>query len=78
MTSIRTGSGARGEDVGQDVAESIRNPSLVEQLRALHADYVDAVNRAVAEDRDDLVEELAAEYPDAATALIGRLLPTAA
>jgi hypothetical protein len=32
----------------------------------------------VAEDRDDLVEELAREYPDAAAALISRLLPAAA
>jgi hypothetical protein len=60
------------------VTESIWKQPLVEQLRALHEDYVDAVNRAVAEDRDDLVADLAREYPDAATALIGRLLPAAA
>jgi hypothetical protein len=60
------------------MTESIRNGSLVEQLRALHEHYVDAVNRAVAEDRDDLVADLAREYPDAATALISRLLPAAA
>ncbi len=78
MTSVPTGTGVHRERVGQDVTESIPSGSLVEQLRALHEDYVDAVHRAVAEDRDDLVEELAREYPDAAAALISRLLPAAA
>ena len=52
--------------------------SLVDSLRDLHEQYVDAVNRAVAEERDDLVFRLADEYVDDATALMGRVLPTAA
>ncbi len=36
------------------------------RLRMLADDYTEAVNRAIAEDREDLVERLAAEYPDAA------------
>jgi|tagenome__1003787_1003787.scaffolds.fasta_scaffold15574999_1 hypothetical protein len=36
------------------------------QLRLLHDDYVSAVNSAVEEGRDDLVERLVADYPDAA------------
>ena len=51
---------------------------LDDSLRALHEHYVDAVNRAVAEDRHDLVDVLAAEYSDEATALLSRDLPVAA
>jgi hypothetical protein len=40
------------------------------ELRKLHDDYVEAVNLAVAEDRDDLVEELTAAYPDAALRIL--------
>jgi hypothetical protein len=43
---------------------------LVERLRALHEHYVDAVNRAVAADRYDLVAELVADYPGEALALM--------
>jgi hypothetical protein len=39
-------------------------------LKNLHDEYVEAVNIAVAEDRDDLVEELVASYPDAALRLL--------
>ena len=78
MTWVHTGNAPPGGSVVQDVTESIRNLSLVEHLRVLHDDYVDAVNRAVAEDRDDLVEDLADEYTDAATALMARVLPAAA
>ncbi len=39
---------------------------VVDRLRALHEHYVDALNRAVAEDRYDLVAELVAEYPNEA------------
>ena len=52
--------------------------SLVDSLRDLHEQYVDAVNRAVAEERDDLVFRLADEYVNDATVLMGRVLPTAA
>jgi hypothetical protein len=41
-----------------------------EALRKLHDEYVEAVNMAVAEGRDDLVEELVAAYPDAALRLV--------
>lgn len=40
------------------------------RLRALDEEYTAAVNAAVAEDRDDLVRELVAEYPDAAAAIM--------
>jgi len=39
------------------------------RLQELEASIV-AVNEAVAEDRDDLVRELVAEYPDAAAAIL--------
>ena len=52
--------------------------SLVDSLRDLHEQYVDAVNRAVAEERDDLVFRLADEYVNEATVLMGRVLPIAA
>ena len=52
--------------------------SLVDSLRDLHEQYVDAVNRAVADGRDDLVDELAAAYTDDASAVLGRELPAAA
>ncbi len=42
------------------------NESTERRLRALDEEYTEAVNRAIEEDRDDLVRELAAEYPDAA------------
>jgi hypothetical protein len=44
--------------------------ALVDRLRALHEYYVDAVNRAVEAGRDDLVAELAADYPDEALAVM--------
>ena len=41
-----------------------------DRLAQLRDEYVDAVNRAVAEGRDDLVDELAADYPEAALRLL--------
>ena len=52
--------------------------SLVDSLRELHEVYADAVNRAVAEDRDDLVEDLVSEYNQEALTLMARVLPVAA
>jgi len=52
--------------------------TLVESLRELKDVYVDAVNRAVAEDRDDLVQVLVDEYSDESLALMARVLPVAA
>ena len=48
----------------------LADDSLAERLRALHEHYVDAVNRAVAADRYDLVAELVADYPEEALALM--------
>lgn len=52
--------------------------SLVASLRELHEVYADAVNRAVGEDRDDLVEDLVSEYNQEALTLMARVLPAAA
>jgi hypothetical protein len=38
----------------------------VRRLNALDQEYTAAVNSAVAEDRDDLIQQLIDEYPDAA------------
>jgi hypothetical protein len=38
----------------------------VRRLQALEEEYTFAVNAAVGENRDDLVDELVADYPDAA------------
>lgn len=50
---------------------------LVDCLRELHEVYIDAVNRAVAEDRDDLVQELVSEYDGEALKLMSQVLPVA-
>ncbi|MBL8928457.1 MAG: hypothetical protein JNM77_19840 [Pseudonocardia sp.] len=52
--------------------------TLIDSLRELHEVYVDAVNRAVAEDRDDLVEALVSEYEGEALKLMSRVPPVAA
>jgi len=52
--------------------------TLLDSLRELNDIYADAVNRAVAEDRDDLVSDLVDEYGDEALALMSRVLPVAA
>ncbi len=43
-----------------------------------HDEYVDAVNQAVAEGREDRVARLVADYPDAALRVITELEGTAA
>lgn len=40
--------------------------ATVRRLQALDEEYTAAVNAAIEEDRNDLVAQLAAEYPDAA------------
>ena len=52
--------------------------TLIDCLRELHEVYADAVNRAVAEDRDDLVQELVSQYDEEALKLMSRVLPVAA
>lgn len=42
------------------------NDKLRAVLRALEGEYTEAVNSAIGEDREDLVRELVASYPDAA------------
>lgn len=43
---------------------------IVSALHRLRDCYTEAVNAAIAEDRDDLVAELAASYPDAELRLL--------
>lgn len=57
---------------------SFPGTALIDSLRELHEVYVDAVNRAVAEDRDDLVKALVSEYDGEVLKLMSRLLPVAA
>ena len=52
--------------------------TLIDSLRELDDVYVDAVNRAVAEDRDDLMSGLVDEYGGETLALMSRVLPGAA
>jgi len=40
--------------------------ATVRRLQALEEEYTFAVNAAVGENRDDLVEQLVSDYPDAA------------
>ena len=51
--------------------------TLIDSLRELNDVYVDAVNRAVDEERDDLVWQLVDEYGDEALKLMSRVLPAA-
>jgi hypothetical protein len=51
--------------------------ALTDRLRALHDDYVEMVDMALAEGRDDLVEQLADRYPDEALALLLAGAPSA-
>jgi hypothetical protein len=44
--------------------------ATVRRLQALEEEYTFAVNAAVSENRDDLVDQLAADYPDAAMELM--------
>lgn len=46
------------------------NDAVHADLRALHDRYTEAVNSAIGEDREDLVEELVASYPDAALRIL--------
>ena len=52
--------------------------TLIDNLRELHDVYIDAVNRAVDEERDDLVWQLVDEYGDEALKLMSRVLPAVA
>jgi hypothetical protein len=80
VTCVEFRNGSTSNCVGEIMSTVHRFPalSLDDRLQSLHEEYVDAVNRAVAEDRDDVVEQLAAAYTDEAAALLGHELPTAA
>jgi hypothetical protein len=52
--------------------------TLMDGLRELNDVYVDAINRAVDEERDDLVWQLVDDYSDEALKLMSRVLPVAA
>ncbi|WP_222264343.1 hypothetical protein [Modestobacter marinus] len=60
-------------------AERLPADALGEQLHALHDEYAELTNQALAEDREDLVQELSDEYADRALRLItaGESLRTA-
>ena len=58
------------DNLGVSTSDPIADGPLADRLRALHEHYVDAVNRAVAADRYDLVAALVADYPDEALALL--------
>jgi hypothetical protein len=58
------------DNPGVSTSDPVADGPMADRLRALHEHYVDAVNRAVAADRDDLVAELVADYPDEALALL--------
>ncbi len=47
------------------------NDVTVRRLQALDEEYTAAVNAAIEEDRFDLVQRLADEYPDAAAEILG-------
>jgi hypothetical protein len=52
--------------------------TLMDSLRELNDVYVDAINRAVDEERDDLFWQLVDEYSEEALKLMSRVLPAAA
>ena len=80
MTCAEIRNEATSKCVGLSMSTRYSYPGtiLIDSLRELNDVYVDAVNRAVAEDRDDLVSELVDEYGDEALALMSRELPVAA
>jgi hypothetical protein len=51
-------------------AEPVEPEDLTARLRRLHDDHVEQVNMALAEDREDLVQELSDNYMDESLALI--------
>ncbi len=48
------------------------NNEITAQLEALDELYTTRVNEAVAEDRDDLIRTLVAEYPDAVAQVLAK------
>jgi hypothetical protein len=65
----------RGRTIGRregapNVPQNIEHQNIEQRLQVLHDEYTVAVNNAVAEGRDDIVERLVAEFPDAALRLM--------
>jgi hypothetical protein len=75
---LRNGTTSKGVVGIVSTAHPAPATSLDDDLHDLNDYFVDAVNRAVAEGRDDLVAELAKEYSARAMTLMVRELPTAA
>jgi hypothetical protein len=46
------------------------NDTTIRRLNALDEEYTYAVNAAIEEDREDVIQQLASEYPDAAAEII--------
>jgi hypothetical protein len=72
----KVGNSGAGEIVGTSVRERLpgkeetMNDTTVRRLNALDEEYTYAVNAAIEEDRDDVIRQLAAEYPDAAAEIM--------
>jgi len=75
---IRNETTSKCADPSMSTSYPYPGTTLIDSLRELNDIYADAVNRAVAEDRDDLVSDLVDEYGDEALALMSRVLPVAA
>jgi hypothetical protein len=76
VTCDKVGNSGTGEIVGTGVRarlpgkEEHMNDTTVRRLNALDEEYTYAVNAAIEEDRQDVVRQLASEYPDAAAEII--------
>ena len=60
----------RRAPLASPAAGSLEPEGLTARLRQLHDDHVEQVNMALAEDREDLVQELSDNYMDESLALI--------
>ena len=80
MTCVEIRNGTTSKCVVEDVNTTYPYPetTLIDSLRELNNTYVDAINRAVADERDDLVWRLVDEYTDESLELMSRVLPAAA
>jgi hypothetical protein len=78
VLGLRAGSGSprparsrlRTAPLASPAAGSLEPEDLTARLRQLHDDHVEQVNMALAEDREDLVQELSDNYMDESLALI--------
>jgi hypothetical protein len=78
VLGLRAGSGSRRPAQSRLRTAPLPSPAagpvtpedLTARLRQLHDDHVEQVNMALAEDREDLVQELSDDYMDESIALI--------